>query len=439
MTALLALVLAGTVASAPPGKVSPPAPAATAEARPEMIRALVMPAEVTGTLVTVVGTDQRRRLESDVASILQHFRRLTVLTSRDVKSLADLDANRQIAGCDTSCATEIAAALGARYVVGLLVEPTPEGVQLTVTLLDTTEAAIVGTGKARGARVVDLGNQLPFAVTDAGTVLKTPGDPDAAAILHAMRPKLAVLPIRGDAPRPPGLQVVVDEAAERLATRLGLVVLPGERYAAAATARGCAVDDLGCALPATASTLHVTQGVGVSLHRDAAAGTPHARLVRAALLGVDGGVVAHGEVAVADGEDVAAMGRAVAQVVEGLGTGTGRSAKPADRRRRLRDVDDRDDDRVLESFACTIMRGLEGVGATCELSRTALRITPHVFNLQSYKETIALDDVVGVEPHNPLGFPSGVRLLMRDGPAKEIVVGIGPRDRLLKKIDDLIH
>ena len=147
----LTLVVAVGAAAAPAKKPKPgTAPAkATAIEPVETVRALVMPTEVAEAVARAVDADQRRRIENDVTAILQRFRRLAVLTSQDVRNLADIDARRQLSGCDTSCASEIAEALGARYVFGIRIEAGAQGAfVLTVTLLDTADAVYLGKGRA---------------------------------------------------------------------------------------------------------------------------------------------------------------------------------------------------------------------------------------------------------------------------------------------------
>ena len=248
-----------------------------------------------------------------------------------------------------------------------------------------------------------------------------------------------MLPVRGDRSSLPGVALIVDESAARLAPRLGLAAFDSERYAAAAEKRGCSVDDLGCSLPAAAASHNVTRGLGVSLN-SVDGGT----VVRAALLGVDGAPLARAEAAVdvrgADDNVGNATARAVAQAVDALAspaaTATAKGKTPTSRT--PRETND-DDDRVLEDFPCTIYRGIEAVGARCVLTRRSLRVTPHALNFQTHTEEIVIADLKRVEPYNPLGIPSGMRLTLSSGQTRELVVGLGPRDHLVRRVSELIR
>jgi len=398
----------------------------------ERERGIVMPVEVAEGASRLVGADERQRLESDVTAILQRYQGLNVLSSRDVRQLADVDSKRQLSGCDSSCASEIAAAMGARYVFVPRVEVTGAGMQLTVSLVDADSARVIARGRAQGAKFADLQPQLPFAVDDAAASLRLAGDPTPADVLNEARPKLAVLPVRAAQAPSPHIVATVDAAAARVAERLSLRPLDGAAYQAIAVGRGCAVNDLGCSLPAAAAK-GVALGLGVSLRSEG-----EQLSVSAALLLPTGIAAAQATVVAAGTGDAAvdaAINAAIDAVVDNRLAGRAPAAPKVAREpstRRLRDSEGADD--VIADFPCNVMRGIESVGARCVLGTQTLRIEPHALNIQTQRETIDLSDVAQADPYSPLAIvPSGIRLVLRDGTVRELGVGIGPRDNLLRQ------
>lgn len=88
--------------------------------------------------------DIRRLIASTLTVELAADRRIAVLSATDVKRLAELEADKQSAGCeDAGCLAEIAGALGARFVV--FGDATQLGAVLVVNLnlFDVTKGAAV--------------------------------------------------------------------------------------------------------------------------------------------------------------------------------------------------------------------------------------------------------------------------------------------------------
>jgi hypothetical protein len=402
----------------------PPAP-------PEPDRGVVLPMEVADGVAGHFPPDLRRRLEADVAAILQHYARLNVMTSRDIRTMADIDSKRQLSGCDSSCASEIAAALGARFVFAIRAEAGPLGIMLTVSLIDADGAQIVAKGRAQGAKYADLAPQLPFAVDDAAQSLRSPSDPTPAQIQQEARPKLAVLPIRSKDAKdiPKGAVAIVDDAAARAAERLRLRPLSHNDYAAVVKSRGCAENDLTCALPAAAAK-GVALGLGVSVHVDDNA----KKTIWAALLSPAGAVLARADAAVADGNTAddafaAAVNAAVDTVVrlkiEGRSTEVVASST-----RRLRD----DDGGLIKETSCTFLG--QFVTHRCVLYPDAFVILRG--GRANDLERIDFKDVLSVEPYNPVAIPSGIRFQMRDRSVRDVILGIGTRDEVLREMQPLM-
>lgn len=419
-------------------KVSPPAPV-------EPDRGIVLPLEVAESVGRAFTPEVRRRLEGDIAAVLQHYSRLNVMTARDIKTMADIDSKRQLSGCDSSCASEIAAAMGARYVFASRVEPGPLGLSLSISLIDADGAKIVAKGRAQAAKPGELNAQLPFAVDDAAQSLRSPGDPTPAEIQREAQPKLAVLPIRSKSPKdiPANAVTVVDDAADGAAERLRLRAMSHDEYTAIVTSRGCGENDLTCALPAAAAK-GVALGLGVSIHIDDAG----ARSVWAALLSPTGAVVARAEAPVdaspaagktrkgANDAFAAAVNAAVADVVRLKITGKKAevTASKTTETRRLRDRDDGPSSGPILERSCTILG--QFVTHRCVLYPDAFIILRG--SRADDADRINLADVVSVESYNPLAIPSGIRFLMRDRTVRDVIIGVGARDEVLRELYPLV-
>ncbi len=105
---LLALVLAQ--APTAPAPTPPPAAPAVTDAAPRIL--VLVPKGDT------VDVEVRRAIASTLTVELGKTGRFTALSTSELAQLADLEADKQAAGCDSSsCLSEIAGALGARYVV----------------------------------------------------------------------------------------------------------------------------------------------------------------------------------------------------------------------------------------------------------------------------------------------------------------------------------
>ena len=88
----------------------------------------------------------------EVATTLSKAGRYDVVGAVDVREIASLEQQKQIAGCDDneSCLADIAGALGARYVVTGRVVPAGGSYLIQLTLFDTVEARVVGRSSNAG-------------------------------------------------------------------------------------------------------------------------------------------------------------------------------------------------------------------------------------------------------------------------------------------------
>jgi hypothetical protein len=79
-----------------------------------------------------------------VATEIASEKRIRILSGTDIRSLMELEAGRQVIGCDagqTSCLAELAGAMGARFVIHGRVGTLGSLMVLELAVLDTTEAS----------------------------------------------------------------------------------------------------------------------------------------------------------------------------------------------------------------------------------------------------------------------------------------------------------
>lgn len=92
-----------------------------------------------------------------IAAELNQRPGLRVLTTDDMRDLLSLEESRQLAGCDdNSCMTELAGALGARYVVFGQAGALGDLLVVNLKLLDTQRAETVGRAAAQARNLDEL-------------------------------------------------------------------------------------------------------------------------------------------------------------------------------------------------------------------------------------------------------------------------------------------
>lgn len=97
-------------------------------------------------------------LDGLVVQALSRHDALQVLSSRDIQQMVDVEAQKQVLGCDTeSCLAEIAGAMGARYVVYGQVGKLGGVVLLQLNLFDSLEGKSVSREKVEAPDMAVLG------------------------------------------------------------------------------------------------------------------------------------------------------------------------------------------------------------------------------------------------------------------------------------------
>lgn len=155
---LTSLSLLSTPAPTPP--IAAVAPTATvAAAAPVQVLVLELSA-------IDVKPEKVKLLAAQVAQSLG-ARGLEVLTHADLRTIADLGADKSAAGCDEgsqSCLAEVAAALGARLVVSGQVGALDDQLLLQLSLFDSQVGKAVAREEARGKTLSALADAIPSLI-----------------------------------------------------------------------------------------------------------------------------------------------------------------------------------------------------------------------------------------------------------------------------------
>lgn len=93
----------------------------------------------------------------------------------ELRAVLELETTKQEAGCDTNdCASDIANAMGGRYVLLSTISRLGSTWQLTLSLYDSASTAAVGRGTVRAVSLEGLAAQLPELIDEALASLGTP-------------------------------------------------------------------------------------------------------------------------------------------------------------------------------------------------------------------------------------------------------------------------
>jgi hypothetical protein len=105
-----------------------------------------------------------------------------VISSRDVQTLLGAERQRQMLGCaeEGACLTELAGALGARFVLSGSLAKLGDTYQLTLQTLDSRKAQPVGRSTRLAKDLATLRAQLPWALAEATA---TPAPPPPSHLL----------------------------------------------------------------------------------------------------------------------------------------------------------------------------------------------------------------------------------------------------------------
>lgn len=225
---LLTLIVAADGAAAPLEPAAPTAPTAAPVAP-----AAVAPAADTRTRVLVTDTsgdlppEKRALLTNIVATRLQRFTALRVIAQRDVQQRLGLEADKQLAGCesDAACLAELAGAFDVDIVCTSSAGVLGGTTVFTIQLVDDTGAA-----KARGTATVsaldDLAGAVAAVVDTAGR--EATGDEPADPVIAKATPTTPTTPLSSAWRFPLLLGGAVGVATGLTAAGIG--VIPGLLY-----------------------------------------------------------------------------------------------------------------------------------------------------------------------------------------------------------------
>jgi hypothetical protein len=106
----------------------------------------------------------------------------TVISSREIETLVGVERQKQLLGCSedsTTCLSELAGAINARFVLGGTLAKLGDAYQLTLQTVDSERAQPVGRAVRIASSLSALQDQLPWAVAEA-TATPAPRAPSRA-------------------------------------------------------------------------------------------------------------------------------------------------------------------------------------------------------------------------------------------------------------------
>ena len=168
---MLAVVVAALLAVEAP---APPAPSTTDPAPAPAADAAPAPKARTKLLVLDLQSSdlepsQRETLTGALAARAARFPSLDVISSMDLRQLADLRANQAATGCEdasASCMAELAHALGAELVLSSRAGKLDAVTVVTLQLFNVADTTAEGRASVQGWSLVEVSDQLGLAVDE---------------------------------------------------------------------------------------------------------------------------------------------------------------------------------------------------------------------------------------------------------------------------------
>lgn len=176
----LGSLVAGTAHAATPtaaarGPATPATATATTTAAPD---AVARPRLIVLDLRDPTSALNRSAKQALIEAMVGEAARFEMVESfslAELRAVLELETTKQEAGCDTNdCASDIANAMGGRYVLLSTVSRLGSSWQLTVSLYDSSTTAAVGRGSVRAVSLEDLAAQVPELIDEALASLGTP-------------------------------------------------------------------------------------------------------------------------------------------------------------------------------------------------------------------------------------------------------------------------
>ncbi len=159
----------------PPPEVKPePAPAPVADKPAPKVEAPIVgkPQIIVLGLSAAGGVEPSvaESLTEALAAELSRTGLFEVTTQKDIATVLGVERQRQLLGCgeeSSSCATELAGALGARFVLSGSVAKLGDVFQLNLQTQDTTKGQALGRATRLAKDLPSLRGQLPYAIAEA--------------------------------------------------------------------------------------------------------------------------------------------------------------------------------------------------------------------------------------------------------------------------------
>lgn len=201
LVALVAALLAhqapdvAPAATPAPASTPTPAPAAPTPAAPERTRLLVL--DVQG---GDLEPEQRATLSSTITARAARFASLDVLSSADLRQLADLRADQAATGCDdaaSSCMAELASALGAQLVLASRAGKLDALTVITLQLFEVKKGAAAGRASVQGWSLPEVTDKVGLALDEllVRATGEQPNDQVAPSLPAGPRPTGATAPV----------------------------------------------------------------------------------------------------------------------------------------------------------------------------------------------------------------------------------------------------
>lgn len=193
---LAVLVAAVLVAEAPapttPGRAEAPTPAPTAAQRTKLLVLDLQGAELEAA--------QRETLTGAITARAARFASLDVLSSQDLRQLADLRSDQAAAGCEdasSSCMAELANALGAELVLATRAGKLDAVTVITLQVFDVKKGAAVGRASVQGWSLPEVTDKLGLALDEllVRATGQQPNDAAAPSLPAGPRPDAGPSPV----------------------------------------------------------------------------------------------------------------------------------------------------------------------------------------------------------------------------------------------------
>ena len=130
-----------------------------------------------------IDAKQAKAIDDIVGQSVSRAQNLTVMTVADVGRIADVDAKKELMGCDQDgCMAQLAGAFGARYVVYGSVAVLGELYVVQLTLFDSDVGQALRRSRVETTNLADMTKRIDEGVDDVLSPIATLGAPPASGV-----------------------------------------------------------------------------------------------------------------------------------------------------------------------------------------------------------------------------------------------------------------